>query len=114
MLFRSDFVNACNDKLKMNEFLSSAGLDIIETFTAYENNRAYFEKAFETGSKFIIKPRWGMGSLGIYQADNLNELRCFYNKANKDIASSYLKYEAENDRERAVIIQKKIRSTNTA
>lgn len=106
-----DFVNACNDKLKMNEFLSSAGLDIIETFTAYENNRAYFEKEFEAGSKFIIKPRWGMGSLGIYQADNLNELRCFYNKANKDIASSYLKYEAENDRERAVIIQKKIRGT---
>ena len=34
----------------------------------------------------ILKPRWGMGSIGIYKADNLEELEVFY----KNLVEKYL------------------------
>ena len=56
----------------------------------------------------IIKPRWGMGSLAIYRADDIHELRVLYRKSRKDIAASYLKYEASADFEHSVLIQEVI------
>ncbi|HIE0135441.1 TPA: ATP-grasp domain-containing protein [Proteus mirabilis] len=56
----------------------------------------------------IIKPRWGMGSIGIYKADNNAELDIFYNKVKNDILSSYLKYESSVDPFHSVLIQQYI------
>ena len=55
----------------------------------------------------IIKPRWGMGSLEIFTADNEEELMIFYKKIRRNILNSYLKYEAQQDLEKSVIIQEK-------
>ena len=56
----------------------------------------------------MIKPRWGMGSLAIYEAENEAELRVLYEKSLRDINRSYLKYEAQADLAHAVMIQPKI------
>lgn len=132
----SGFIDSCNDKLKMNEFLISAGLKTVPVFTRCKGSiqeivygkdgilndiipickgmervqelEYYFRDKFKKGIKFMIKPRWGMGSLGIYEAGDFDELEFFYNKTYKDIYASYLKYEAGNNIESAVIIQEKI------
>ena len=49
-----------------------------------------------------------MGSLEIFTADNEEELMIFYKKIRRNILNSYLKYEAQQDLEKSVIIQEKI------
>ena len=49
-----------------------------------------------------------MGSLEIFTADNLEELKVFYLKTKRNIEKSYLKYESRQDIENSVIIQEKI------
>ena len=50
-----------------------------------------------------------MGSIGIYEADNELELDVFYRKVKQAVfRSPLLKYEATQDREQCVIVQKKI------
>ncbi|MDC9779036.1 ATP-grasp domain-containing protein [Proteus mirabilis] len=56
----------------------------------------------------IIKPRWGMGSIGIYKADNLEELDVLYRKVKNDILSSYLIYESSIDFSHSILIQEYI------
>ena len=49
-----------------------------------------------------------MGSLEIFTADNEKELMIFYKKIKRNILKSYLKYEAQQDMDKSVIIQEKI------
>src|SRR5690606_36036024 len=61
----------------------------------------------ELSYPLIIKPRWGMGSIGIFEAENDLELEVLYNKTRQSIAKSYLKYESSADILRAVLIQER-------
>lgn len=56
----------------------------------------------------IVKPRWGMGSIGVLVADNEEELRVFYKKSLSNIKNSYLKYESDENLNESVIIQEKL------
>jgi len=53
----------------------------------------------------IVKPRWGMGSIGVYFAKNLEELKVLYIKCKCEIQNSYLRYESAGDINRTVLIQ---------
>ena len=55
-----------------------------------------------------------MGSLEIFTADNKEELMIFYKKIKRNILRSYLKYEAQQDMDKSVIIQEKIMVKNMA
>lgn len=57
----------------------------------------------------MVKPRWGMGSLSVYQADSEEEMRVFAGKCRRGIQESYLKYESMADREHCVLYQQTIR-----
>ena len=57
----------------------------------------------------MVKPRWGMGSLSIYQADDEEELRLLVKKARREIKASYLKYESQENPDQCVLIQEKLR-----
>lgn len=105
----SDFetIQICNDKWKSYKFLISNNIPTPASFIstrdcleAINNNKINFP--------LIIKPRWGMGSIGIYQVDNLNELEILYQRAKKDILDTYLKYESSVDIDSSVIIQEKL------
>ena len=54
---------------------------------------------------FVIKPRWGMGSLAIYKANNNDELRVLYNKSRNEALQTYLKHESAYDSEHCILIQ---------
>jgi carbamoyl-phosphate synthase large subunit len=97
-------IEVCNDKWKTFEFLSDLGvstpdtyLNVTDALEAVGNGRLNFP--------VILKPRWGMASMGIYIADDEDELRVLYKKSCNDIFKSYLKYESEITKEQPVIIQ---------
>lgn len=97
-------LDICNDKYKTYQFLIENGfnapktfIDMVEAENNIQNNVLKFP--------LILKPRWGMGSIGIYKADNLEELEVFYKKLKKEIFNTYLKYESSIDIDHAILIQ---------
>ncbi|MEG2700526.1 MAG: ATP-grasp domain-containing protein, partial [Hungatella sp.] len=102
-----EVIDVCNDKLLMSIFLRERDFATPDCYLSVEEAK----EAVEEGSlcyPVMIKPRWGMGSLAIYQADNEEELEVFYQKSKREIGRSYLKYESEADLEHAVLIQQRI------
>lgn len=105
-LIVSDFnvINICNDKWLTFSFLKEN--DIATPLTFIDKTQAI--GALDSGKlnyPVIMKPRWGMGSIGIYKADNLEELEVLYRKISNEINNSYLKYEAQADVDNSILIQ---------
>ena len=93
-----------NDKFRTHEFFRKYEIaspntyfDLSRVIDLVESDRIDFP--------LIIKPRWGMGSIGVYIVRNLDELKVLYGKCKREIQSSYLKYESACDIDRAVLIQ---------
>ena len=99
-------IEVCNDQYKMNKFLKNNFFDTIYTGLSIEDE--YIKNNISSEKKFILKPRWGMGSLGIYISDEYEEAKYFYKKIRKDIDKSYLRYEAKQDIENSILIQELI------
>lgn len=101
-------VDVCNDKWKTYTTLTRHGLRVPRTFIDLDgaldslmtNNLSY---------PLMVKPRWGMGSIAVYEAENQNELLIFYEKVRRNIQKTYLRYESAMDRENCVLIQEKLR-----
>lgn len=104
-----DVINICNDKWKTYQFLVEHNINTPLTYISYNNALAALDKETLT-YPVIIKPRWGMGSIGIYKADNLEELQVLYKKVKNEINSSYLKFESAADIDNAILIQECIES----
>lgn len=100
-------IEICNDKWNLYQFLKNNQFNTCETFIDLNN---VFDCLENDTIKFplIIKPRWGMGSISIYEVNNLEELTILYKKVKKEISSSYLKYESAADFEKCVLVQEKI------
>lgn len=100
-------VEICNDKWLTYQFLKGNGFGTPQTFCDLQK---VFDalKTKEISFPVIIKPRWGMGSIDIYEAENEEELEVLFKKAKREIFKSYLKYESKLDEERCVIVQEKI------
>lgn len=102
-----DFIEICNDKWKTFQFLNSHEFDVPNTYISLSGAM----DALKTGKvqyPVMVKPRWGMGSIAVYQADNEEELDIFYNKIKREIAQTYLKYESKQDMDKCVLIQEKL------
>lgn len=103
-----DVIRTCNDKWVAYQFLRENGFNTPQTWFDLAGCE---EACFTETATFplIIKPRWGMGSLNVYEAENQQELRVFYQKAKREVVHSpMLKYEAAQDKKRCVIIQEKL------
>jgi carbamoyl-phosphate synthase large subunit len=102
-----DTIEICNDKWKTYEFLKSNNIDCPKTLNNL-NDVLLALKNKDIRFPIIIKPRWGMGSIGIYTAENEEELKVLSNKVFKQIFESYLKYESNQEADKCVIFQEKI------
>lgn len=100
-------INICNDKWNTYKFCAENGFNTPKTFMNI-NDALLLLDSGKMQYPVIIKPRWGMGSIGVFQADNTNELRILYQKTLTAIKNSYLKYESNADHENCVLIQEKI------
>lgn len=103
----NEFVEICNDKWKTYNFLKSKDIKVPKT---YIDLKKLYKDIENNVIKYpiIIKPRWGMGSISILEADNEEELKILYNKAKRNIFETYLKYESSMDIENCVLFQEKI------
>lgn len=102
-----EFIKVCNDKFLTYKFFVKNSIPAIKTFISL----AEVEDALNNGEiayPVVVKPRFGMGSLGVYFADNLQELHCFYSKCREKIYSSYLKFESAVYSDDCVIMQEYI------
>ena len=103
-------IEICNDKWRTYAFLKGNAIDCPKTFKSLELTKKAIER--ETLCyPVVVKPRWGMGSIGVFMAEDEEELNLFTKKIRKQIFNSYLKYESNQDVEECVLFQEKISGT---
>ncbi len=100
-------VEICNDKWKTHAFLIQEELPLPKTWLDVEL-AVQAVKDGRASYPMMVKPRWGMGSLAVYQADDEEELRLLVKKTRRGIEGSYLRYEAAQDSRFCVLIQEKL------
>ena len=107
ILSSQDVIEICNDKWLTYKFCLDNNILTPKTYLSPDG--ALYDIEHEKISfPLIIKPRWGMGSIGVFEADDEYELWVLYRKAQKIIMSSYLKYETQNKLDEGVLIQVKL------
>jgi carbamoyl-phosphate synthase large subunit len=103
----SGTISVCEDKWEMYNYLYNKSVDTPKTYLNINAVKAELLRG-QFSYPLIIKPRWGMGSKFIYEADDDTELEVLYKKTQKDIKKSYLRYESALNFDKAVIIQEKV------
>ena len=98
-------IDICNDKWKTVDFLKKNGIGHPKTFLNL-NDAVLALKTGELEFPVIVKPRRGMGSIGIFEAETFDELNIFYKKATNMAMTSYIHYEAMQDVNHTLIQQK--------
>lgn len=97
----------CNDKWATYKYLSELRLSQPKSYINIDAaKQALYSKEVEF--PLILKPRWGMGSIGVYTIDTEQELNVLYRKLHSEIFETYLRYESQIDTEQCIIIQEKI------
>lgn len=99
---------ACNDKWMTWQLLQKEGLKAPKTWLD-ASQALEAVKSGEAAWPLMVKPRWGMGSLSVYEAENEQELFMLTEKIRREIGRSYLKYEAAADMASCVLIQQKLK-----
>lgn len=107
VLAPADFIHICNDKYETYKFILRLGLKSAKTYLTIDEVRSAIAEG-EVDYPIIIKPRWGMASMGIYKVYDDEELVFFSKKSYKDIFNSYLKYESESTKNAPLIYQEVI------
>lgn len=102
-----NILEICNDKWKTVHFFEECGFNAVPTYLDLDTAIHDLRKGI-LDYPVIVKPRWGMGSIAIYEADNEEELMVLFRKVQKDIFKSYLKFESKYDTKNCVLIQKKL------
>ena len=100
-------INICNDKWETYNFLFKDSFNVPKTYIALETALEAIKNE-EIQFPLIVKPRWGMGSIAVFEAENQEELEILYKKVVSNIKSSYLKYESNKDLGKSVLIQEKL------
>lgn len=97
----------CNDKWLTYKFLVKNNIKTPRTFLQIQEVQ---DAIISNKISFpvIVKPRFGMGSIGIYTAENELEVRVFYEKVKRDILNTYLNYESKLGFHNSVIIQERM------
>lgn len=104
LVAKSDIVKICNDKWLTFNFLKNHGfntpltfIDIPSAISAVKHSEAIFP--------LIVKPRWGMGSLGLMEAEDPVHLDIIYKLVQNQVFSGHLKHESQSDVKQCVVIQ---------
>ncbi len=103
-----EVVEICNDKWKTYEFLTECHLPAPKSFISMEEAKLAIKEG-RLSYPLMVKPRWGMGSLSVYEADNEEELEIFYKKILREIGDSYLRFESAQEPKSCVLIQERLK-----
>lgn len=103
-------VEAANDKWRTYCLLREHGLGTPKTFLGISSAREALEQGM-LSFPLIIKPRCGMGSIGVFSAETAEELEFFYRYSLKNIKATYLRMLAHSDPDQNVLVQERIVGT---
>ncbi len=103
-----DVIRKCNDKWESLAFLQQSGLNVPLSFLNITETKEALEKGTLT-FPLVLKPRWGMGSIGIYIVEDIEELEFYYNRILREISRTYLQHESRQTPENQVLIQEFIK-----
>jgi len=97
-------VDTCYDKLASAAFLAGLGIASPTTFVSIEEARgALASRAI--AFPLVVKPRWGMGSLGLHVCQDGEELEHAYRLVRRQLPRTVLAEISATDPERSVLIQ---------
>jgi len=108
LLPEENTILTCNDKWRTYMFLCRHGLKTPKTYKSLKTTKEAIKNK-QISYPVIVKPRWGMGSMGLYTADNKEELEVFYRKCLKEVRSTHLKYESTLTPKEPVIFQEMLK-----
>lgn len=88
-----EIIEICNDKWLTYEFLMKNGFNVPKSFLKIDDVIQNIKEGVLT-YPIVVKPRYGCGSISVTIAYDEEDLIYLTKKANKEINSSYLKYES--------------------
>jgi carbamoyl-phosphate synthase large subunit len=102
-----EIVATCYDKLATSRFLSNCGLGIPYTFDSLDAARAALSRG-EITFPLVVKPRWGVSSIGMQFPEDDEELELSYQLTKKQIERSFLAEISATDSQRNILIQERL------
>lgn len=100
-------IEICDDKWETYTFLKISGINSPKTFLSVRSALENLQQE-EIHFPLILKPRWGMGSIGVNQVTNKEELKVFYTRITKIIHEQPNLFIKGNNPEELILIQEKI------
>lgn len=103
-----EVANACNDKLGTATLLSKMGINTPRTAETFTNAMELIQ-AGELSFPLIVKPRWGMGSIGVHKVKSAEALKAACVLIEEEIRESYLHFETSRGTGAHYLIQELLR-----
>ncbi len=97
-------IATCYDKLLTARFLVECGLAVPRTFCSLSETRAALARG-EIRYPLVVKPRWGVGSIGLAFPETDEELAFCHGLTRRQIAGSFLAGVSATAPEQCVLIQ---------
>jgi carbamoyl-phosphate synthase large subunit len=104
LISSGEVVSRCHDKLEAARLLESCGLRAPRTFATLEAAREALANG-EVSFPLVIKPRWGVSSIGLQVVEDGEELELAYRLTRKQLPRTILARESAADPERCVLVQ---------
>ena len=103
----SEITVTCCDKLATSNFLSKCGLLVPHTFYSLAAARTALSRG-DIAFPLVVKPRWGVSSIGMHCPVDDEELELFYRVTKKQIEHGLLAELSSADSHRNVLIQERL------
>lgn len=107
MVSSEDVIDTCSDKLRSARFLTDCDLAIPRTFDHLAAARGALLSG-ELTFPVVIKPRWGVSSIGTEFPEDIDELELAYRLVRKRLARTFLADISATDPEHSVLIQEQL------
>lgn len=102
-----EVIATCYDKLETARFLSRCGLAVPRTFCSVSEARAALARG-EVRYPLVVKPRWGVGSIGLAFPESDEELALHHGLARRQIAGSFIAGVSATAPDACVLIQERL------
>jgi carbamoyl-phosphate synthase large subunit len=102
-----EIVATCYDKLATSDFLLNCGLGIPHTFDSLDGARAALSRGDIT-FPLVVKPRWGVSSIGMQCPEDDEELELSCKLAKKQIERCLLAEISATDSQHCILIQERL------
>jgi carbamoyl-phosphate synthase large subunit len=102
-----EIIAICYDKLETATFLEGCGLAAPRTYVRLDAAREALSRG-ELSFPLVVKPRWGVSSIGLAFAEDDQELDLAFKMAEKQIAHSFLAQASAAASRSCVLIQERL------